>query len=158
MHFITILKSTGEIVDYRSDTSIPAYWTVEALQATISNEHKLAENSIQTLAFAELPAREFEASTTLNLREHAYDVSTGRLKNNPNYVPPVVERRWSISDVISCLTLAEKSKFLNNSTPGVITAKEELNMPKNQQVTTEVLQFLVDSGDISQASMNKVLA
>ena len=27
-----------------------------------------------------------------------------------------------------------------------------------EQVTTEVLQFLVDSGNISQASMDKVLA
>ena len=158
MHFITILKSTGEIVDYRSDTSVPANWTAETLQAAVSKDRELAENAIQTLLFQELPEREFDASIALNLREHAYDVVTGRLKNNPSYVPPVVERRWTTMEVMPHLTLAEKSKFLTNSTPSVITAKEEFKTPRNQQDTTEILQFLVDSGDISQASMDKVLA
>lgn len=158
MHFITILKATGEIVDYRSDTSVPAYWTEDSLRATVSKDRELAEDAIQTLAFEELPAKEGDFVEPLNLRQHAYDVATGKLKNNPGYVPPVVERRWGLSDVMAHLTLGEKTKFINNSTPTVVTAKEELRQPRNQADTTEVLQFLVDSGDISSASMAKILA
>jgi len=56
------------------------------------------------------------------------------------------------------LTLAERSKWDNNTTNTIITAKIEFAMPKLEAQATELLQFLVDSGDISQASMTKILA
>jgi hypothetical protein len=59
---------------------------------------------------------------------------------------------------VSKLSLAEKSKFINRSTPAVVTAVSEMQTLKNEADTIEILQFLVDSGDISQASMNKILA
>ena len=56
------------------------------------------------------------------------------------------------------LTLSERSKWDNNTTNTIITAKIEFAIPKLEAAATEVLQFLVDSGDISQASMTKILA
>jgi hypothetical protein len=158
MHFITFVKSTGEIVDYRSDTSVPAYWTEGSLKAAVSKDKNLPESSIETLSFPNRPNLDDGISNTINLHEHAFDVAANKVKNNPNYVAPPLERRWGLNDVMSCLTLSEKTKFINNLTPTVVTAKEEFKQPRNQSDTTEVLQFLVDSGDISSDSMAKILS
>jgi len=61
-------------------------------------------------------------------------------------------------DVRNGLTLAERTKWDNNTTDTIKTAKIEFATPRLEADATEVLQFLVDSGDISQASMDKVLA
>jgi hypothetical protein len=158
MHFITFLKSSGVIVDYRDDTSEPPYWTEATLRAAVSKDRELAENDIETKSFETLPPQNSSFVAPLIPRRHAYDASSNMLKNNPNYVPPPVERRWGLESVMSCLTLAEKSKFVNNLTPSIVTAKAEFREPRNQADTTEILQFLVDSGDISPASMAKILA
>ena len=158
MHFITFLKSTGEIVDYRMDNSEPAYWTEHSLKKCVSKDREIAEENLETKSFSELPPKENNFSEPLNLRQHAFDVATGKLKNNPNYVAPPVEKRISLQDVVSNLTLAEKSKLINNLTPSVVTAKEEFKQPRNIADATEILQFLVDSGDISAESMSKILA
>ena len=42
--------------------------------------------------------------------------------------------------------------------PEVKTVKAEMTSPKELAAVTELLQFLVDSGVISQASMDKILA
>jgi len=158
MHFITFVKTTGQVIDYRQDSSVPPYWTESSLRSAVSNDRNFAEDDIDTLAFDALPQYEANFKGPLTPNEHAYDAANNILKNNPAYVAPVVERRWNIGDVMSQLSLAEKTKFINNMTPTVVTAKEELKTPRNLVDTTGVLQFLVDSGDISQDSMSKILA
>lgn len=56
------------------------------------------------------------------------------------------------------LTLAEKVKWDNSTTPSIVTAKVEFQSPKEVVEATEVLNFLVSEGDISQASVDKILA
>lgn len=73
----------------------------------------------------------------------------------PASIPP---RTVSLDDVRKSLTFAEKAKWDSDKTPEIITAKLEFAQPLEIEPATEVLQFLVDSGSISQASMDKVLA
>ena len=58
-------------------------------------------------------------------------------------LPP---RRISLDDIRNALTLAEKIKWDNNKTDEITTVKVEFAQP-----------LLVDSGSISQASIDKVL-
>jgi hypothetical protein len=77
----------------------------------------------------------------------------------PEPVPaPIPPRTISSDDVRKNLTFAEKAKWDSDKTPEIITAKLEFAQPIEVEPATEVLQFLVDSGSISQASMDKVLA
>lgn len=69
--------------------------------------------------------------------------------------PP--ERTWTANDVRSKLTLAERVKWDNDTSDFIKTAKIELTSPRELADTTEVLQMLVDAGDISQASMTAIL-
>lgn len=159
MHFITTLKSNGEIVDYRIDNSVPQYWTTDALKSAVSSSRSIAEDALETYSFAELPAIADGVSIdALTPHIHAYDTATGKLKNNASYVAPAVVKKFSLDDIVSKLTLSEKTKFINRSTPTVVTAVVEMQNLRNEADTTEILQFLVDSGDISQASMDKILA
>ena len=77
----------------------------------------------------------------------------------PEPAPPAPEpaRTWSASDVRNGLTLAEKVKWDNDSAPEIVTVKAELTGSKEVAEVTELLQFLVDTNVISQASMDKVL-
>ena len=70
--------------------------------------------------------------------------------------PPA--RTISLDDVRKGLTFAEKAKWDSDKTPEIITAKIEFAQPLEVEPASEVLQFLVDSGSISQSSMNKVIA
>jgi hypothetical protein len=75
---------------------------------------------------------------------------------------PVVEptpaaRTWSVSDIRTGLTLAEKVKWDNDSAPEVKTVKTEMASNKELADVTELLTFLVDASVISQASMDKIL-
>jgi hypothetical protein len=159
MHFITTLKSSGEIIDYRVDDSVPQYWTTDTLKSAVSSSRSIAEDTLETYSFAKLPAIADGVSiNALTPHIHAYDTTTNELKNNASYIAPAVEKRFSLNDIVSKLSLAEKSKFINRSTPAVVTAVSEMQTLKNEADTIEILQFLVDSGDISQASMNKILA
>ena len=158
MHYITILKSNGEIVDYRIDNSSPELWTTETLKLSVCSDRKINKDDLETFSFDVLPGVVSGVSIdALTPHIHAYDKLTGLLKNNSGYVAPVFEKKFSIDFLISKLTLAEKSKFINRLTPSVITAITEMQSPRNEEDTTEILQFLVDSGDISKASMQKVL-
>lgn len=72
----------------------------------------------------------------------------------PVFVP--TPRQWSVSDFRAGMTLAEKTKWDNDSAPEIKTVKAEL--PKELAGATELLDFLVGAGVISQASADKILA
>ncbi len=77
----------------------------------------------------------------------------------PEPVPtPILPRIISNDDVRNNLTFAEKAKWDSDKTPEIVTAKIEFAQPLEVEPATEVLQFLVDSNSISQASMSKILA
>jgi hypothetical protein len=80
------------------------------------------------------------------------------VKPEPAPEPAPAPRTWSQADVRAGLTLSEKVKWDNDSAPEIVTVKAELSTPQEQAATTELLQFLVDTAVIAQASMNKVLA
>jgi hypothetical protein len=77
---------------------------------------------------------------------------------NMNFTPTAGVREWGIEEIRPYLTLSERVKWDNNSTDAIKTVKLELANGLNEAKTTEVLQLLVDAGDISQASMDKILA
>jgi hypothetical protein len=80
------------------------------------------------------------------------------VKPEPPPPEPEPARTWSTSNVRNSLTLAEKVKWDNDSAPEIVTVKAELAGSKALAEITELLQFLVDTNVISQASMDKVLA
>jgi hypothetical protein len=73
----------------------------------------------------------------------------------PEPAPPA-PRMWTTDDFRAGMTLAEKTKWDNDSAPEIKTVKAEL--PKELAGATELLDFLVASNVISQASADKVLA
>lgn len=75
----------------------------------------------------------------------------------PTIVIEPLVRIISIDDIRKNLTFAEKAKWDSDKTPEIITAKIEFAQPLEVEPATEVLQFLVDSGSISQASMTKII-
>jgi hypothetical protein len=79
------------------------------------------------------------------------------VKPEPPLPAPPPARTWSADNVRNGLTLAEKVKWDNNSAPEIVTVKAELTGSKEVVEVTELLQFLVDTNVISQASMDKVL-
>lgn len=85
-------------------------------------------------------------------------VNNRLVKPEPLPEPVAPPRTISLDDVRKHLTFAEKAKWDSDKTPEIITAKIEFAQPLEVEPATEVLQFLVDSGSISQASMKKVLA
>lgn len=74
----------------------------------------------------------------------------------PVFTPP--PRSWNVSSVRPHLSLAERVKWDNDKTDTIKTAKIELVPGLLEPEATEVLQLLVDAGDISAASMQKILA
>jgi len=83
-------------------------------------------------------------------------VNSQLVKPEPPPPAPPAPRTWSESDFRAGMTLAEKTKWDNNSAPEIVTVKAEL--PKELAGATELLDFLVETNVISQASMDKVLA
>lgn len=76
-------------------------------------------------------------------------------------VPVVVEpepapRQWTVTNFRTGMTLAEKTKWDNDSAPEIKTVKAEL--PKELAGATELLDFLVSSSVISAATKAKILA
>ena len=74
--------------------------------------------------------------------------------------PVVIEaepapRQWTAEDFRKNMTLAEKTKWDNDSAPEIKTVKAEL--PKELAGATELLDFLVASNVISQATATKIL-
>jgi hypothetical protein len=82
---------------------------------------------------------------------------------NGEFIPqpqPEIElppRRISLDDIRNALTLAEKIKWDNNKTDEITTVKVEFSQPLLVADAEPWLQLLVDSGSISQASIDVVL-
>jgi len=71
------------------------------------------------------------------------------------YIPPTPARQWTADNFRTGMTLAEKTKWDNDSAPEIKTVKAEL--PKELAGATELLDFLVASNVISQATATKIL-
>jgi len=69
--------------------------------------------------------------------------------------PFVAVRQWTADNFRTGMTLAEKTKWDNNSAPEIITVKAEL--PQELAGATELLDFLVAANVISQTSADKIL-
>jgi hypothetical protein len=70
-------------------------------------------------------------------------------------IPTPAPRQFTADDFRAGMTLAEKTKWDNDSVPEIVTVKAEL--PKELAGATELLEFLVDANVISQASADKIL-
>lgn len=70
--------------------------------------------------------------------------------------PTPAPRQWTTDNFRAGMTLAEKTKWDNNSAPEIVTVKAEL--PQELAGATELLDFLVAANVISQASADKILA
>jgi hypothetical protein len=70
--------------------------------------------------------------------------------------PTPAPRQWTADNFRSSMTLAEKTKWDNDSAPEIITVKAEL--PKELAGATELLDFLVSASVISAATKTKILA
>ena len=68
--------------------------------------------------------------------------------------PPA--KQWTANTFRTGMTLAEKTKWDNDSAPEIKTVKAEL--PKELAGATELLDFLVASNVITEASKTKILA
>jgi hypothetical protein len=65
---------------------------------------------------------------------------------------------WTADDVRKGLTLAERVKWDNDKSDEIKTAKVELSGTNYRAKVQEVLDMLVASGDVSQASATAILA
>jgi hypothetical protein len=79
------------------------------------------------------------------------------IKPEPLPPAPPAPRTWTASAIRSGLTLAERVKWDNDSTPEVVTAKQEMATPQQLAHTTDVLSLLFGASVISQASVDKIL-
>jgi hypothetical protein len=83
---------------------------------------------------------------------------------NGALVKPVIHEptpepvKWTVEDVRNGLTLAERVKWDNNKSDEIKTAKVELTISSFKAKVQEVLDMLVASGDVSQASATAILA
>lgn len=82
-------------------------------------------------------------------------VNGALVKPVPPPPPPPAPRQWTTTDFRSGMSLAEKTKWDNDSAPEIKTVKAEL--PKEQAGAQELVDFLVESGVISQASATKIM-
>ena len=80
----------------------------------------------------------------------------GVLVKPETITPTAPARQWTADNFRAGMTLAEKTKWDNNSAPEIITVKAEL--PQELAGATELLEFLVAANVISQASADKILA
>lgn len=87
-----------------------------------------------------------------------WDYAEEVLPEPPPPPPPPPPRTWSENDVRSKLTFVEKTKWDTGSTPEMITAKIEFSLPKLLQDTIDVLDFLVETNNISEQTKNNILA
>lgn len=71
---------------------------------------------------------------------------------------PALPRLWTATDLRSAMSLLERVKWDNDESSIIKTAKIETASAQTREMIEPVLQMLVDSGAISQETMNKVLA
>lgn len=85
------------------------------------------------------------------------DYINGKFIKPPQPEPVIPPRRISLDEIRNALTLAEKIKWDNNKTDEITTVKVEFAQPMLVSDAEPWLQLLVDSGSISQASIDTVL-
>ena len=73
----------------------------------------------------------------------------------PTPQPVEFARKWTADSFRSKMTLAEKTKWDNDTTNEIKTVKLEL--PKEQAGATELVDFLVSANVISQATATSIL-
>jgi hypothetical protein len=71
---------------------------------------------------------------------------------------PPLPQTWNDQSVRTGLTLIDKTKWDNNDTQEIVTAKIEFQTPRERPYTTELLDYLVASNSISSASKDRVLS
>jgi len=159
MHYFTFLKNTSVIVDYRVDNSIPNYWTAESLHASVAKTKNLNYEDIETICLPDGAGYQDEnCKTPIGPSSHLFNKSTNKVTDNPDYVITPVIEYLSVEKIRKNLTLVERVKWDNDKSDTIKTAKIELAPGLLKAEATEVLQLLVDAGDISAASMQKILA
>lgn len=72
--------------------------------------------------------------------------------------PDLLPVKWTLEDVRGGLTLAERVKWDNDKSDEIKTAKLELSGSSYSVKVRAVLDMLVASGDVSQASADGILA
>lgn len=72
--------------------------------------------------------------------------------------PPPPVAVWNDATVRKSLTLTDKTRWDNNDTQEIVTAKIEFATYQKIAYTTELLDYLVVSNSISQTSKDRVLA
>lgn len=82
----------------------------------------------------------------------------GELVKAEKPTPTPEPETWSIDRVRNNLKLSERVRWDNDASPEIKTAKIELSTPKQYEMTNEILTMLVASGDISQASVDRILS
>ena len=83
-------------------------------------------------------------------------VNGALVKPVPIPPPAPAPRQWTADNFRTGMTLAEKTKWDNDSAPEIKTVKAEL--PKELAGATELLDFLVSSSVISAETKAKILA
>lgn len=72
--------------------------------------------------------------------------------------PPAPARTWGLAEVRAGLSLAERVRWDNNQSAAIVTVKIEFAAPRVRADASAVLALVVSSGDVSQASVNAILA
>lgn len=78
--------------------------------------------------------------------------------HNPFIEPPPMPRMWTANDLRSSMSLVERVRWDNDDSAIIKTAKIETLSAQTLETIGPVLQMLVDSGAITQATMDKALA
>jgi hypothetical protein len=92
------------------------------------------------------------------------DATNGDGWVNGELVKPVIPEptatpvSWTADDIRKGLTLAERVKWDNDKSDEIKTAKVELSGINYRAKVQEILNMLVASGDVSQASADAILA
>lgn len=159
MHYLTFLKNNSVVVDYRVDLSIPPCWTLESLKDYICKDKNLNLQDIETVCLTNGPiCNENNCKMPIGPASHLFNEVTTEVTDNPDYIDIPTPFYYSIALVRQNLTLSERVKWDGDKTETIKTAKIELAPGLLKPEATEVLQMLVDAGDISAASMQKILA
>ena len=69
--------------------------------------------------------------------------------------PPSAPRQWTVADFRADMTLPEKTRWDNDTTPEIVTVKLEL--PATQAMAQELVDFLVSVSVITSATAGKIM-
>jgi hypothetical protein len=159
MNYITFKKSDSIIIDLRVDTSVPEFWTIDKLKTEIAKSKNISIDEIETVSMTNDPVSDPSNCTgTIAPLSHLFDSISQTVKNNPNFVHKELPRLFNANHLREAMTFPERVKWDNNKSESIITAKIEFQVSRNEHDTIEILQFLVDTGDITAATMGIVIA